>query len=85
MMAHMFMVLLFLLFSVVPTSVGLTSLKAAGATSDLAVIILASVMLLALKMRLLGSALMVLGGCRCRGTASRGVHHLILHNFAMLR
>ena len=61
-MALMFMVLLFLLFSVVPTSVGLTSLKAAGATSDLAVIILASMVLLALEVRFLGSALMVLGG-----------------------
>ena len=85
MMALMFMVLLFLLFSVVPTSVGLTSLEATGATSDLTVIILASMVLGALEVRLLGSALMVLGSCRCRGTASRGVHHLILHNFAMLR
>ena len=84
MMALMFMVLLFLLFSVVPASVGLTSFEASGATSDLAFIIQASMVLLALEVRLLGSALMVLGGCRCRRTASRGVHYLILHNLAML-
>ena len=83
-MAPMLMVLLFLLFPVMTTSVGLASFETAGATSDLAVIILATVVLGALEVRFLGSALMMLGGCCCRGTASGGVHHLIVHHLAML-
>ena len=84
MMASMFMVLLFLLFPVVPAGVGLASLEAAGATSDLAVIILASMVLGALKVRFLGSTFMKLGGCRSRRTARGGVHHIVLHELAML-